>query len=203
MKILVHMCCAPCSCYPIKKLREENFEPVGYFFNPNIHPYEEWRRRLKTAREFAEKVDMKIFCENRYGLRDFLERTSKVIGKLSDEDTVKNPDGFHSRCKICYAWRLTETAKFAAENNFEIFTSTLFYSKHQNNELMKKIAEHFAKQFDVKFFYEDFREGWQEGIDLSLKLELYRQNYCGCIFSEEERFSKEIKKARRNFFKTL
>ena len=89
-------------------------------------------------------------------------------------------------------------AKFAAENNFEIFTSTLFYSKHQNHELLKKIAETFAKQFGVKFFYEDFREGWQEGIDISLQLELYRQNYCGCIFSEEERFSKEIKNLRKH-----
>ena len=200
MKILLHMCCAPCSCYTVKKLREENFEPVGYFFNPNIHPHEEWRRRLKTAREFAEKVDMKIFCDNHYGLRDFLEKTAKVIGKISDEDTVKNSDGFHARCKICYAWRLSETAKFAAENNFEIFTSTLFYSIHQNHELMKKIAEKVAKNFGVKFFYEDFRAGWQAGIDLSLQLELYRQNYCGCIFSEEERFSKDIKKARKNFF---
>ena len=89
-------------------------------------------------------------------------------------------------------------AKFAAENNFEIFTSTLFYSVHQNHELMKKIAESCAKNYGVKFYYEDFREGWQRGIDLSLELELYRQNYCGCIFSEEERFSKEIKNLRKS-----
>ena len=87
--------------------------------------------------------------------------------------------------------------KFAKENNFEIFTSSLFYSIHQNHELMKKIAEISAKNFDINFFYEDFRAGWQEGIDLSLELELYRQNYCGCIFSEEERFSKDLKKIRR------
>ena len=202
MKILLHMCCGPCSCYPVKKLRTEGFEPTGFFFNPNIHPHQEWRKRLNSAREFAEKVGMKIFCENHYGLRDFFEKTSKFVVKISDEDTVKNSDGFHARCKICYAWRLSETAKFAAENNFEIFTSTLFYSIHQNHELMKKIAENVAKNFGVKFFYEDFREGWQEGIELSLQLGLYRQNYCGCIFSEEERFSKEIKKARKNFFTT-
>ena len=200
MKILLHMCCAPCACYPVKKLRDENFEPTGYFFNPNIHPYQEWRQRLKTAREFADKVGMKIFTDNHYGLRDFLERVYKTVGEISDEDTVANPDGFHARCKICYAWRLSETAKFAAENNFEIFTSTLFYSKHQNHELMKNIAENVAKNFGVKFYYEDFRIGWQEGIDISKNLELYRQNYCGCIFSEEERFSKEIKNARKNFF---
>lgn len=201
-KILLHMCCGPCSCYTVKKLREENFEPVGYFFNPNIHPYQEWRKRLRAAREFAEKVGMKFFHVNHYGLRDFLEKTSSVAGKISDADTFQNADGFHARCKICYAWRLSETAKFAAENNFKIFTSTLFYSIHQNHELMKKIAETFAKQFGVKFYYEDFRIGWQEGIDLSLQLELYRQNYCGCIFSEEERFSKEIKNLRRQNFKS-
>lgn len=200
MKILLHMCCAPCSCYCVKKLRAEGYEPVGYFFNPNIHPYQEWRKRLNAAREFADKVKMELHVVNHYGLREFLKKTFSVIEGIDGEDTIKS-DGFHNRCKICYAWRLSETAKFAAENNFEMFTSTLFYSIHQNHELMKSIAESFSKSFGVKFFYEDFRAGWQEGIDISLELGLYRQNYCGCIFSEEERFSKDIKKFRRNFHK--
>ncbi len=201
MEILMHMCCGPCSCYPAKKLRAENFEPVGYFFNPNIHPYQEWRRRLRAAREFAEKIEMKLHVDNHYRLREFLAKVSNVVGAIDDEDTVKFSDGFHRRCKICYAWRLSEAARFAAENNFEVFTSTLFYSVHQNHELMKNIAEGVAKNFGVDFYYEDFREGWQEGIDLSLQLELYRQNYCGCIFSEEERFSKEIKNFRKTSFR--
>ena len=201
MKILLHMCCGPCSCYPVKKLREEGFEPIGFFFNPNIHPYQEWRQRLKTAREFAEKVGMEIHVVNHYGLREFLTKTFSVVEGLDGDDTINFADGFHNRCKICYAWRLGETAKFAAENNFEIFTSTLFYSIHQNHELMKKIAESVAKNFGVKFFYEDFRAGWDEGIAISKELELYRQNYCGCIFSEEERFSNDLKKIRRAKFK--
>ena len=196
-KILLHMCCAPCSCYCVKRLRELDFEPVGFFFNPNIHPYQEWRKRLNSARDFAQKMKMELHVINHYGLRDFLNKTFSVVESLENPDTFKNPDGHHNRCKICYAWRLNETAKFAKENNFEIFTSSLFYSIHQNHELMKKIAEISAKNFDIKFFYEDFRAGWQEGIDLSLELELYRQNYCGCIFSEEERFSKDLKKIRR------
>lgn len=200
MKILLHMCCAPCSCYCVKKLREEGYEPTGYFFNPNIHPYQEWRKRLNAAREFTEKVGMELHVVNHYGLREFLTKTFSVVEGIDGEDTIQS-DGFHNRCKICYAWRLSESAKFAAENNFEMFTSTLFYSIHQNHELMKNIAESFSKSFGVKFFYEDFREGWQEGIDISLELGLYRQNYCGCIFSEEERFSKDIKKFRRNFHK--
>ena len=197
MEILMHMCCGPCSCYPTQKLRADGFEPVGYFFNPNIHPYKEWHQRLKTAREFAEKVSMKFFADNRYGLREFLNRTASVVGSVDAEDTFKFGDGFHQRCKICYAWRLSEAARFAAENNFKVFTSTLFYSVHQNHELMKKIAEGVAKNFGVEFYYEDFRAGWQAGIDLSLELGLYRQNYCGCVFSEEERFSKEIKRLRK------
>ena len=199
-KILMHMCCAPCACYPVKRLREENFEPVGYFFNPNIHPYQEWRRRLKTAREFAEKVGIDFFAHNHYGLREYLE---KVSGVVDWQDTIENADGFHKRCGVCYSWRLSEAARFAAENNFETFTSTLFYSRYQNHELMKKIAEHFAKKFGVNFFYEDFRAGWQEGIDISLDLGLYRQNYCGCIFSEEERFSNDIRKARKKFYSNI
>ena len=201
MKILMHMCCGPCSCYPTEKLRAEGLEPTGFFFNPNIHPYQEWRKRLRAAREFAEKVNIKFFAENHYGLRDFLSKVSNVVEGIDSEETFKNSDGWHNRCKICYSWRLSETAKFAAENNFEIFTSTLFYSIHQNHELMKKLAEHFAKIYGVQFYYEDFRAGWQRGIDLSLELELYRQNYCGCIFSEEERFSKEIKNLRKNLLK--
>ena len=195
MKILLHMCCGPCSCYPVKKLRRDGFEPVGYFFNPNIHPYQEWRRRLKAAREFAQKVGIDFFAHNHYGLRDFLSRTSNLI----DDDFFVN-DGYHKRCALCYSWRLNEAAIFAAENNFELFTSSLFYSKHQNHQLLKKIAEHSANVFGIKFLYEDFRAGWQEGIDISLELELYRQNYCGCIFSEEERFSSDIHKARKKFF---
>ena len=156
-KILLHMCCGPCACWPTKKLREENFEPVGFFFNPNIHPYMEWKLRLKTAREFSEKVGMNFFADNHYRLREFLE---KVLPVTDEADTIQFPDGFHKRCGICYSWRLGEAARFAAENNFETFTSTLFYSRHQNHELMKKIAETFAKKFGVKFFYEDFRVGW-------------------------------------------
>ena len=200
-KLLLHTCCAPCSCYPVKKLRADGIEPVGFFFNPNIHPYQEWKHRLTTAKEFAEKISMQIHTVEHYQLRDFLNKVYKVVGNVDDEDTIKFNDGNHARCRICYAWRLMETAKFAAENNFEMFSSTLFYSIHQNHELMKSTAEKIAAQVGIKFYYEDFRVGWQEGIDISHELNLYRQNYCGCIFSEEERFSKDIRKNRKKFFK--
>ena len=185
MNLLLHMCCGPCSCYPVKKLRQEGIEPVGYFFNPSIHPYKEWDMRLKTAREFAAKVDIKMYDDDNYRLRDFLRRALAA-------EAVEN-----GRCRMCYTWRLEETARFAAEQGFDAFTSTLFYSIYQQHELMKETADHFAKPYGVEFYYEDFRPGWQEGIDISQELELYRQPYCGCIFSEEERYSRAIRKARK------
>ena len=185
MKLLLHICCGPCSISPIAQLREMGHEPQGFFFNPNIHPYKEWDMRLKTAREFAAKVDMKMYDDDNYRLRDFLRRALAA-------EAVEN-----GRCRMCYIWRLEETARFAAEQGFDAFTSTLFYSIYQQHELMKETAEHFAKLYGVEFYYEDFRPGWQEGIDISQELELYRQPYCGCIFSEEERYSRAIRKARK------
>ena len=185
MNLLLHMCCGPCSCYPVKVLREQGIEPTGYFFNPNIHPYKEWDMRLKAAEEFAARSEMKIITDKHYMLRDFLRRALAA-------EQVEN-----GRCRMCYTWRLEETARYAAENGFDAFTSTLFYSIYQQHELMKETAEHFAKVYGVKFHYEDFCPGWQEGIDMSVEMGLYRQPYCGCIFSEEERYSRELRKARK------
>lgn len=185
MNLLLHMCCGPCSCYPVKVLREQGIEPTGYFFNPNIHPYKEWDMRLKAAEEFAARSEMKIITDKHYMLRDFLRRA------LAAEQAE------NGRCRMCYTWRLEETARYAAENGFDAFTSTLFYSIYQQHELMKETAEHFARVYGVKFHYEDFRPGWQEGIDMSVEMGLYRQPYCGCIFSEEERYSRELRKARK------
>ena len=185
MNLLLHMCCGPCSCYPVKVLRGQGIEPTGYFFNPNIHPYKEWDMRLKAAEEFAARSEMKIITDKHYMLRDFLRRALAA-------EQVEN-----GRCRMCYTWRLEETARYAAENGFDAFTSTLFYSIYQQHELMKETAEHFAKVYGVKFHYEDFRPGWQEGIDMSMEMGLYRQPYCGCIFSEEERYSRELRKAKK------
>lgn len=185
MNLLLHMCCGPCSCYPVKVLRGQGIESTGYFFNPNIHPYKEWDMRLKAAEEFAARSEMKIITDKHYMLRDFLRRALAA-------EQVEN-----GRCRMCYTWRLEETARYAAENGFDAFTSTLFYSIYQQHELMKETAEHFAKVYGVKFHYEDFRPGWQEGIDMSVEMGLYRQPYCGCIFSEEERYSRELRKARK------
>lgn len=185
MNLLMHMCCGPCSCYPLKKLRADGIEPTGYFFNPNIHPYKEWEERLQNARKFAELMQMNFIADEMYAMRDFLKKA------LPAEGTKKG------RCRMCYTWRLEETARYAAEHGFDSFTSTLFYSIYQQHDLMRSVAEHFAKTYGISFYYEDFRIGWQEGIDLSKDLDLYRQSYCGCVFSEEERYSRALRKLQR------
>ena len=205
MKLLLHMCCGPCSCYPLKKLRADGIEPVGYFFNPNIHPYQEWDRRLKTAKEFAEKTGMELVTDERYMLRGFLRRAlaaegeAAVLAAGTQEEAMAFIEAYKPqkdrRCSMCYAWRLEQAARYAAENGFSAFTSTLFYSIYQQHDVMKSLAGHFAEVYGVAFYYEDFRPGWQEGIDVSLELGLYRQGYCGCVFSEEERYSREMRKA--------
>ena len=188
-EMLLHMCCGPCSCYPVKHLRELGIEPIGYFFNPNIHPYKEWEHRLNTAKEFADKVNMKIIVDDNYLLRPFLQKA--LVAE-------KEPNG---RCHMCYTWRLEQTAAFAKANGFGQFSSTLFVSIYQQHDLMKQVAAQMAQKYSVDFFYDDFRIGWQEGIDISHDLELYRQPYCGCIFSEEDRYSKAMKRARRKLVK--
>lgn len=179
-KLLLHMCCGPCSCYPVKKLRKDGIEPTGYFFNPNIHPYREWETRLLTAKAFADQAGMEICVDENYGLREFMKKALPAEAL---------PNG---RCTMCYTWRLEETARFAAENGYDAFCSTLFYSIYQQHELMRRTALQFARKYGLEFYYEDFRPGWQEGIDISLEMGLYRQSYCGCAFSEEERYTKAI-----------
>lgn len=185
MKLLLHACCGPCSCYPVRILREKGIEPTLYFFNPNIHPYMEWQRRLNAIKDYAEQTNAELITDEHYMLREFLDKAIEI-----EKDGGK-------RCAFCYSWRLRESAKFASENGYDAFSSTLFYSIYQDHDIMKTIAEYFAKQYNVNFYYEDFRAGWQAGIDESVERNLYRQPYCGCIFSEEERYSKELRKKRR------
>lgn len=179
MKILMHVCCGPCTAYPLAQIRDEGHEAIGFFYNPNIHPFKEFRRRLAALEDFSKRKDFRVEYDRNYGLRDFLR---KVV--------------FHedSRCGLCYGMRLEPTVKKALELGADAFTTTLLYSRYQNQELIKAQAEKLAKQYDMPFFYRDFREGWQEGINMSIEMGLYRQPYCGCIYSEQERYDKKFRK---------
>ena len=175
MKLLMHTCCAPCSIMCIDTLRREEIDPVLYWYNPNIHPMKEYKMRKNTLVDYAKSVGSKLIIENEYGLRKFIEGIY--------------PD-FDNRCGFCYELRFDQTAKFAAENGFDAFTSTLFVSPYQNHELLIKTAETAANKYNIDFLYRDFRPYFKEGQEKARELELYMQKYCGCVFSEEDRYTK-------------
>lgn len=182
MKLLLHSCCGPCTIYPASVLRLDEFDITAYFFNPNIHPFTEFRRRKETLSDFCSDQSIPLILEKEYGLRDFLR---KVV-YLEKE-----------RCFICYSWRLEKTVRYAAANGYAAFTSTLLYSKYQNHLNLKEVGFHLANRYGIKFIYRDFRDGWQKGIDESKQLEMYRQPYCGCIYSEQERYDNTLRKRKK------
>jgi hypothetical protein len=183
MKILIHVCCGPCAVHPFDFLQRQGHEVSGWFHNPNIHPYKEFRRRIEALEDFARQKHFHVEIDRSYGLRDFLRRV------VFHEDR-------NERCGLCYDLRLLPTARRAAGHSFDAFTSTLLYSKYQNHALLQSKGAVLAAQFGISFYYHDFREGWQQGIDESLAMGLYRQPYCGCIYSEQERYDKACRPRR-------
>lgn len=186
-KVLLHCCCAPCSVSCIEPLRQEGIEPVAFWYNPNIHPFKEYEARRNCLIEYAKKEGFKLIVNEDYGLREFVRNVANNID---------------NRCVYCYEHRLEETAKYAAENGFSAFTSTLFASLYQDHELMKAAAEKYAKKYGVEFLYRDFRPNFREGNNKAREQGLYMQKYCGCIFSEEERYKKQIEKAKEKYKKS-
>lgn len=175
MNLLLHTCCAPCSVYCIDSLRKEGIEPVSYWYNPNIHPYIEYKTRRDTLKEYSQMENFKLIIEEDYGLDEFCKNVS---------NDLKN------RCKnYCYPVRLEQTAKFAKENGFDAFSTTLLVSPYQQHDAIKEIAEQMAKKYGVEFVYRDFRVGFREGQAKARELGLYMQKYCGCVFSEEDRYN--------------
>lgn len=179
MKLLLHICCAPCSVACVQSLRAEGIEPVGYWYNPTIHPFTEYRQRRNTLTEYAQSIGMELRINDEYGLRPFVDA---VAGDIA------------GRCGTCYAARMRETARYAAANGFTHFSSTLFISPYQKHELLRAAAEEAAEEFGVAFLYRDFRPLFRQGQAEARELGLYMQKYCGCVFSEEERYSKRYQK---------
>lgn len=171
MKLLMHTCCAPCSVYCIDSLREEGIEPTVYWFNPNIHPYTEYKMRRDTLEQYCKSIGIEAIFEENYGLRDFCKN---VINSLD------------TRCQdYCYPVRLEQTAKYAKDNGYDTFTTTLLVSPYQKHEALIDVANRMAQKYDLDFLYRDFRVGFRQGQNKAKELGLYRQKYCGCIFSEE------------------
>ncbi|MHB9098447.1 MAG: epoxyqueuosine reductase QueH [Syntrophales bacterium] len=173
MRILLHICCAPCTIYPLRILRGEGNDVTGFFYNPNIHPYLEYRKRLETLDSYAVQAEFTVIREEGYPLEEYLRQVA-----FREED----------RCRHCYLLRLTRAAQTARKDRFDAFTTTLLYSRFQKHDLIRQIGESVAVQQGISFLYRDFREGWSEGIQISKDIGMYRQPYCGCIYSERERF---------------
>ena len=178
MKLLMHICCAPCANAPIASLRERGVEVTGFWYNPNIHPFTEYRERRNCLREYAKTIDLPLMEKDDYGLRPFCREVAEDIA---------------NRCVKCYEMRLFETAKTAKEQGFDAFTSSLFISPYQNHELMMDVARRAAEAYGVEFYYEDFRPLFRTGQETARQLGFYMQKYCGCIFSEQERYLKPSK----------
>ena len=178
MKTLLHICCAPCANQCIELLKSEGIETTGFWYNPNIHPFTEYRARRNCLREYAESIGLPLIEKNDYALRPFVR---EVAGDIAN------------RCVKCYEMRLFETAKAAKEQGFDSFTSSLFISPYQNHELMKDVAERAAAEYGVEFLYRDFREVFKAGQTFAREHDFYMQKYCGCVFSEEERYLKKNK----------
>jgi len=178
--LLLHTCCAPCSVYCIDSLRAEGIEPTVFWYNPNIHPYIEYKTRRDCLKDYLKSIQAKgIFKEN-YGLDEFCKNVIKDIP---------------NRCvNYCYRARLSETVKFAKENGYKSFSTTLLVSPYQKHEELKAVCEELAELSGVEFIYRDFRVGFREGQKKARELGMYMQKYCGCIFSEEDRYKKQIEK---------
>ena len=172
-KILLHICCAPCLCYPHDLLLDEGYNITGFWFNPNIHGYGEYSKRLMALGYYVSKKKEMEFFEEEYEPELWFSRIGGLNGKR--------------RCRECYKLRIEKAVEAARKNSIENFTTTLLYSKFQNHEDIKSLAADISAEAGIKFIYKDFRLGWKKGIDISKKMGLYRQQYCGCLFSERER----------------
>jgi predicted adenine nucleotide alpha hydrolase (AANH) superfamily ATPase len=176
MKVLLHTCCGPCSIYPVDVLRNEGFTVMGYFHRNNIHPYSECLKREETLASYAEAIGLPLIVQKGYALEEFLRNAA-----FREKD----------RCLYCYHDRLLTTALMARHGKFDAFSTTLLYSRRQKHDIIRSVGESVAKESGVRFLYRDFRDGWNMGIEESKKRGMYRQPYCGCIYSEKERFFRE------------
>jgi len=193
MKLLMHICCANCAIYPVKNLREEGHIITGLWFNPNIHPYQEYNLRLDSLKDLAHRwsIDM-LYGE--YNPFDFLKMFNPAIKNLHESGSESAIDFIPpspERCKSCYRMRLENTAQEAKRQGFDAFSTTLLISPYQDFESLSAIGNELAQKYNVLFYLKDFRHYFREAMAVSKGLGFYRQKYCGCIYSREERFKKK------------
>lgn len=171
--------------YPIKSLIEDGFDVSMYWYNPNIHPEFEWNRRLENLKKVSEHYNLPFFMEDGF-MQDYW-----LSKQYLNEYT--------SRCLMCYDIRLDKAAKYASENGFDSYTTSLLVSPYQQHDVIADIGRQKGLKYGVDFKYFDFRPGFREGQNMAREIGLYRQKYCGCIFSlEESDFKEKILKSFQN-----
>lgn len=177
MKLLIHACCAPCLTYAYQYFKKNHEGKISVlWYNPNIHPFTEYEKRLNALITFQDKTNADIIYKDNYDLENFLEGAMKA----------------ESRCDFCYRCRLAKTAEIAKKNDFDTFTTTLTISPYQNHEKIKEIGKEEGEKNGVKFIYKDLTDGFYKSHEMANKMRLYKQGYCGCIFSEMDRYENKI-----------
>ena len=172
-RLLIHCCCAHCAAYTVKHFREEGYEISALWYNPNIHPYLEHQNRFEAMKLLAQKIDLPMIIIQGY---DFISYFREVVGREKE------------RCGYCFRLRLSKTADTALKMCFTAFTTTLLISPHQKHELIRQVGSQLARETGVDFLYADLRKRYSDSRHLTKPLKLYRQQYCGCIYSEWERY---------------
>lgn len=188
--LLLHACCAPCSSACLERL-SNFFKITIIYYNPNITEEKEYLKRLEELKNFIQKIKVKYpinIIDTRYDPKEFFE-ISKGLEKEKERG---------KRCYKCYELRLEETAKVAKENNFDFFATTLTLSPYKKTDWLNEIGENLSNKYQTSYLYSDFKKknGYKLSIELSKEYNLYRQDYCGCIYSKLEREEEKNKQIR-------
>ncbi len=172
-RLLIHGCCAHCAAYTVSHFREVGYEIGVLWYNPNVHPYREYQARFEAIMQLSKVLEFSLTIAGDYDMVEFLRRVS---GREEE------------RCRYCFEMRLSRTAEFASRGGFDLFTTTLLISPHQKHDLLREIGERIGREKGVPFLYTDLRKRYSDSRHITKPLELYRQQYCGCIYSEWERY---------------
>lgn len=174
-KLLLHTCCAPCAGYVVQLLQKD-YDITGYFYNPNIHPEAEYQKRFEEEKKYFNRLGLELI-EGPYDMEDWFELT-----KGHEHDLERG-----ERCWLCYRMRLEHVGRFARENGFDSFTTTLSLSPHKDANKINQIGQELAESLGIKFFEADFKKdnGFKKSLEISHAEGFYRQNYCGCVFSQK------------------
>ncbi len=173
--VLVHSCCAHCAAYTASHWRQQGYEVSALWYNPNIHPYTEHQHRLEAMQTLALTMNLPLIVTSGYDIIDYFRQ---VVGHESQ------------RCQHCFRLRLSKTAETAQQTGFDAFTTTLLISPHQKHDLLQEIGNDLAEERGIDFLYADLRKRYSDSRRMTKPMGLHHQQYCGCVYSEWERYAK-------------